>query len=129
MVLSIRKTQKRAVDADYVLEACQTAGVPYLAKTFVDLRVPREEIDRTMQQVSDVRDRCVAFSADDPKAGFELADGFLKAAIVDADWGGAVGALLVDAAAICSGEEIDHHPPAENASGFDPKAYYTGTQK
>ena len=106
----------RQASTEKILNACHEAAVPYLAKELIGLAPSEEQFDNMMSQVQGVQDRCAAFSMDDPKAGAQLAETYLQKMVVQGDWGAAVGALLADASAVASGEEIDHHPPPEQSS-------------
>ncbi len=112
---------------EQILAACNGAGVPFLAKDLIDIRPNQAEFDQMLAQIRGVQGRCAAFAIDEPKAGAELAEVFLQKMIVGGDWGAAVGALLTDASAIAAGQEINHHPPAEQSGdgGLNPFTLYS----
>ncbi len=110
-----------------ILAACNDAGVSLQAKDLIDIAPSKAQFDQMLAQIQGVADRCAAFAIDEPKAGAELAEVFLRKMIVGGDWGAAVGAMLTDASDIAAGEEIDHHSPAEPSGdgGLNPFTLYS----
>ncbi|ROO31956.1 S49 family peptidase [Salinisphaera japonica] len=118
-----------AASLESLVSLCGDKNLASLAKPLHDRGVTQEQAEAVMMDASDVRDRLAATFPVDINAATTLADQFIVAAYSGDTprFGPAIGALMVDAAAVMSGEEIDHHPPAgyeQGGSAFNPEQYY-----
>ena len=118
-----------AASLESLVSLCGDSGLPALAKPLRERCVTDAEASAIMADAEDVRDRLAATFPDDRAGAKALADSFIVAAYGSdtPSLGPAMGALMVDAAARFSGDEVDHHPPTGQEHGmgaFNPEQYY-----
>lgn len=123
------KSEAQGASLESLVALCSEHNLANLAQPLYEQGMTAQYAEAVMADANDVRARLAVAFMDEPSAGAELADKFIRAAYGSAelDLGKAVGALTIEMQALMSGQEIDHHPPTEDmrsASATDNNHYF-----
>lgn len=113
----------QAAELDTLVKQCGEHNLASLAQPLYEQQVSQAQVDAILADASGVRDRMACAFIHDLEAGAKIADRFIIAAYGGAEpnLASAVGSLAIEIQAQLSGEEIDHHPPA-NPGASQPAA-------
>ena len=119
-----------AASTDTLLAMCTRHNLMDLVGPLKDRQATIADAEAMIADATDIRDRCAAAFASEPKQGAAMADNFIHGAFVEGKLGPAVARLMIEATAAAAGEEIDHHPPdTSGQSGINPQDFYARQNK